>query len=269
MARLATRQVVAAPLGSRDPRREARLEMTHRATRPSPSRAASSACTRWRGARAGAESDGSSGRRRARARHDRAPTGASRRFVSGFAWSDRALPPMRTSKAPPPPAPCKIRRAGRSSSHRPARCTASPPTSRSARTRTSSSAPTMKGRWSYACSKAIDEFLALAYWKSASLERQARHVPALGAEHVEAGLADARILGLLASKRAPGPVLPTRNRSRQDRRPRCERDAAANRGRAPRRPFARKQSDAECRRQRARRGGRPSVSSSYQSVEGS
>jgi UDP-glucose 4-epimerase len=25
--------------------------------------------------------------------------------------------------------------------------------------------PTIKGRWSYACSKAIDEFLALAYWK--------------------------------------------------------------------------------------------------------
>ncbi len=25
--------------------------------------------------------------------------------------------------------------------------------------------PTYKGRWSYACSKAIDEFLALAYWK--------------------------------------------------------------------------------------------------------
>jgi UDP-glucose 4-epimerase len=25
--------------------------------------------------------------------------------------------------------------------------------------------PTFKGRWSYACSKAIDEFLALAYWK--------------------------------------------------------------------------------------------------------
>ena len=24
---------------------------------------------------------------------------------------------------------------------------------------------TQKGRWSYACSKAIDEFLALAYWK--------------------------------------------------------------------------------------------------------
>jgi len=25
--------------------------------------------------------------------------------------------------------------------------------------------PTHKGRWSYACSKAIDEFLAIAYWK--------------------------------------------------------------------------------------------------------
>ncbi len=25
--------------------------------------------------------------------------------------------------------------------------------------------PTTKGRWSYACSKALDEFLALAYWK--------------------------------------------------------------------------------------------------------
>ena len=24
--------------------------------------------------------------------------------------------------------------------------------------------PTTKGRWSYACSKAIDEFLAIAYW---------------------------------------------------------------------------------------------------------
>ena len=29
--------------------------------------------------------------------------------------------------------------------------------------------PTMKGRWSYACSKAIDEFLALAYWKEKHL----------------------------------------------------------------------------------------------------
>ena len=28
---------------------------------------------------------------------------------------------------------------------------------------------TMKGRWSYACSKAIDEFLALAYWKERKL----------------------------------------------------------------------------------------------------
>lgn len=29
--------------------------------------------------------------------------------------------------------------------------------------------PTCKGRWSYACSKAIDEFLALAYWKEKKL----------------------------------------------------------------------------------------------------
>ena len=29
--------------------------------------------------------------------------------------------------------------------------------------------PTIKGRWSYACSKAIDEFLALAYWKERNL----------------------------------------------------------------------------------------------------
>jgi UDP-glucose 4-epimerase len=29
--------------------------------------------------------------------------------------------------------------------------------------------PTRKGRWSYACSKAIDEFLALAYWKERKL----------------------------------------------------------------------------------------------------
>ena len=29
--------------------------------------------------------------------------------------------------------------------------------------------PTVKGRWSYACSKAIDEFLALAYWKEKKL----------------------------------------------------------------------------------------------------
>jgi UDP-glucose 4-epimerase len=29
--------------------------------------------------------------------------------------------------------------------------------------------PTDKGRWSYACSKAIDEFLALAYWKEKKL----------------------------------------------------------------------------------------------------
>jgi len=28
--------------------------------------------------------------------------------------------------------------------------------------------PTTKGRWSYACSKALDEFLALAYWKEKS-----------------------------------------------------------------------------------------------------
>ena len=28
---------------------------------------------------------------------------------------------------------------------------------------------TYKGRWSYACSKAIDEFLALAYWKEKRL----------------------------------------------------------------------------------------------------
>jgi UDP-glucose 4-epimerase len=30
--------------------------------------------------------------------------------------------------------------------------------------------PTVKGRWSYACSKALDEFLAIAYWKE-------KHVP--------------------------------------------------------------------------------------------
>src|ERR1700688_5186240 len=29
--------------------------------------------------------------------------------------------------------------------------------------------PTMKHRWAYACSKAIDEFLALAYWKERDL----------------------------------------------------------------------------------------------------
>jgi len=29
--------------------------------------------------------------------------------------------------------------------------------------------PTIKGRWSYACSKAIDEFLALAYWREKKL----------------------------------------------------------------------------------------------------
>lgn len=29
--------------------------------------------------------------------------------------------------------------------------------------------PTMRGRWSYACSKAIDEFLALAYWRERRL----------------------------------------------------------------------------------------------------
>ena len=29
--------------------------------------------------------------------------------------------------------------------------------------------PTNKGRWSYACSKAIDEFLAVAYWKEKKL----------------------------------------------------------------------------------------------------
>jgi nucleoside-diphosphate-sugar epimerase len=29
--------------------------------------------------------------------------------------------------------------------------------------------PTIKGRWSYACSKAIDEFLAIAYWKERRL----------------------------------------------------------------------------------------------------
>jgi UDP-glucose 4-epimerase len=29
--------------------------------------------------------------------------------------------------------------------------------------------PTSKGRWSYACSKAIDEFLALAYWREKKL----------------------------------------------------------------------------------------------------
>jgi UDP-glucose 4-epimerase len=29
--------------------------------------------------------------------------------------------------------------------------------------------PTIKGRWSYACSKAIDEFLAVAYWKERRL----------------------------------------------------------------------------------------------------
>jgi len=29
--------------------------------------------------------------------------------------------------------------------------------------------PTTKGRWSYACSKAIDEFLALAYWRQKNL----------------------------------------------------------------------------------------------------
>ena len=38
-----------------------------------------------------------------------------------------------------------------------------------ARTATWCWAPTYKGRWSYACSKAIDEFLALAYWKERGL----------------------------------------------------------------------------------------------------
>ena len=41
--------------------------------------------------------------------------------------------------------------------------------SRSARTATCVLGPDLKGRWSYACSKAIDEFLALAYWKEREL----------------------------------------------------------------------------------------------------
>ena len=32
--------------------------------------------------------------------------------------------------------------------------------------------PTTKGRWSYACSKAIDEFLALAYWREHGAARR-------------------------------------------------------------------------------------------------
>ena len=43
------------------------------------------------------------------------------------------------------------------------------PRCRSARTATSCWARPYKGRWSYACSKAIDEFLALAYWKERRL----------------------------------------------------------------------------------------------------
>ena len=54
-------------------------------------------------------------------------------------------------------------RSGSSSPPRP-RSTASATRCPSARTTTSSSAPRRKGRWSYACSKAIDEFLAIAYW---------------------------------------------------------------------------------------------------------
>ena len=40
---------------------------------------------------------------------------------------------------------------------------------RSGKTTTSCSGPTSKHRWAYACSKAIDEFLALAYWKERKL----------------------------------------------------------------------------------------------------
>ena len=40
---------------------------------------------------------------------------------------------------------------------------------RSAKTPISCSGPTPKHRWAYACSKAIDEFLALAYWKERKL----------------------------------------------------------------------------------------------------
>src|SRR5574341_2434213 len=42
--------------------------------------------------------------------------------------------------------------------------------------------PTTKSRWSYSCSKAIDEFLALAYFKEKErkgvLQEQARKIPA-------------------------------------------------------------------------------------------
>ena len=54
---------------------------------------------------------------------------------------------------------------GRCCSPRPARSTARAPRCRSARTGICRWAPTDKARWAYACSKAIDEFLALAYWR--------------------------------------------------------------------------------------------------------
>ena len=49
------------------------------------------------------------------------------------------------------------------------RSTARAPTCRSTRTPTWCSGPTTKHRWAYACSKLIDEFLALAYWKERKL----------------------------------------------------------------------------------------------------
>ena len=63
----------------------------------------------------------------------------------------------------------RARRASSSSSSRRPRSTARARPCRSARTPTSSWARRTKHRWAYACSKAIDEFLALAYYRERKL----------------------------------------------------------------------------------------------------
>ena len=94
-------------------------------------------------------------RRRRRRRADRREPGADDR-------DQRALHRGRARRRP-------ARRRSRSSSPRPARSTARAPTCPFREDGDLLLGPTDKGRWSYACSKAIDEFLALAYWKERKL----------------------------------------------------------------------------------------------------
>ena len=91
--------------------------------------------------------------------------------ASSSSWNAPWRPSRPSSRAPTSSSAVPPATASVSCSPRRRRCTASPPTSPSARTATALEGPTNRHRWAYACAKSLDEFPGGcgAHWKQSRL----------------------------------------------------------------------------------------------------